>query len=160
MNMNKFNLKRLLIALVVGIVVLNIASPFQEMSDFWFGVYVGMPDNMIVNKSIGMWVVQLFLGVVIFQVVIPMCFYVFLSEIAIRRSNILIGVIFGVTCFFVGSLSLLMILPLLIHVPISFIAVRGFWSLINLVLVGGIIGGIYKPLAKKPTIDNEEKSAI
>jgi hypothetical protein len=89
-----------------------------------------------------------------------MCFYVFLSEIAIQKSNILIGVIFGITCFFVGSLSQLIILPLLIHVPINFIAIRGFWSLINLVLVGGIIGGIYKPVTKRPSIDNEERAAI
>jgi len=158
--MSKFNLKRLLIALVVGIVVLNIASPFEEMSDIWFGAYDGVPEEMVIQKSIGIWVVQVFLSVVIFQVVIPMCFYVFLSEIAIQKSNILIGVIFGVTCFFVGSLSQLIAFSLSIHVPINFIAVRSFWSLINLVFVGGIIGGIYKPVTKKKPVDQEEKGAI
>jgi hypothetical protein len=159
--MNKFNLKRLLIALVVGIVVLNIVSPFQEMSDSWFDAYVGVPSEMVVQKSIGLWVVQVFLNVVVFQVLIPMCFYVFLSEIAIQKSNILIGVIFGVTCFFVGSLSQLVMLPLLIHMPINFVAIRSFWALINLVLAGGIIGGIYKPVAKKkPVPSNEEKGAV
>ena len=159
--MNKFNLKRLLIALVVGIVVLNIASPFEVMSDRWFDAYSGIPKEMVIEPSIGLWVVQVFLGVVIFQVLIPMCLYVFLSEIAIQKSNILIGVIFGVTCFFVGSLSQLIDLSLSIHVPINFIAVRSFWSLINLVLTGGIIGGIYKPVTKKKsTVDHEDKGAI
>ena len=159
--MNKFNLKRLLIALVFGIVVLNIASPLQEMSDSWFEAYIGVPTEMVVQKTIGLRSVQLFLTVVIFHVMIPMCFYVFLSEIAIQKSNILIGVIFGVTCFFVGSLPQIIILPLLIHVPINFVAIRSFWALINLVLVGGIVGGIYKPVTKKnPVINNEEKSAI
>jgi len=158
--MNKFNVKRLLTALIVGIVILNIASPFQGMSDFWFDAYVGVPSDVIVEKSIGIWVVKMFLSVVFFQVVIPMCFYVLLSEIAIQRSNILIGVIFGVTCFFVGALSLLMLLPLFVHLPINFLAVRGFWSLINLVLAGGIVGGIYKPIAKRPATHQENMSPI
>jgi len=159
--MKKFNTKRLMIALIVGIVVLNIISPVQEMFDFWFNAYSGLPDEMVVAKSIGFWTVQMFLFLVVFQVIFPMLIYVILSEIAVKKSNIFIGVIFGVCCFFVGSLPQLIYFPLLINVSINFVLVRGFWSLINLVIVGGIIGGIYKPVVlKEKSRIEEEGSAI
>lgn len=158
---NKFNLKRLLIALIVGIVVLNILSPVQEMFDYWFNAYIGIPNEMIVQKSIGLWLIQMFINLVIFQVFIPMIIYVILSEIAIKKSNIFIGVIFALCCFLVGSLPQLIYFPLLIKVPINFVFTRGVWSLINLVMVGGIIGGIYKPVVKEEkTKIQEEESAI
>lgn len=158
---DKFNSKRLLIALIVGIVVLNILSPVQEMFDYWFNAYTGVPNEMVVQKSIGIWLVQMFIYIVIFQVVIPMLIYVVLSEIAIKKSNITIGVIFGFCCFIVGSLPQLIFFPLLIHIPIIFVFVRGLWSFINLIMVGGIIGGIYKPVVKEEkTKLAEEESAI
>jgi hypothetical protein len=159
--MNKFNSKRLLIALIVGIVVLNIISPVQEMFDYWFNAYTGLPGELVVQKSIGIWFVQMFVFIVLFQVVIPMFVYVFIAEVAMKKSNIFIGVIFGLCCFIVGSLPQLMFFPLLINVSINFVIVRGIWSLINLVLVGGVIGGIYKPIVQKQkSIIEEEGSAI
>jgi len=159
--MNKFNSKRLLIALIVGIVVLNIISPVQEMFDYWFNAYSGIPAEMVVPKSVGAWFVQMFIFIVLFQVVIPMFVYVFLAEIAIKKSNIFIGVIFGLCCFFVGSLPQLMFFPLLINVSVNFVIVRGLWSLFDLVLIGGVIGGIYKPVAQKQkAVIEEEASAI
>ena len=159
--MKKFNSKRLLIALIVGIVVLNIISPVQEMFDFWFNAYAGLPYELVVQKTIGLWFVQMFIFIVLFQVVIPMFVYVFLVEIAINKSNIFIGVLFGLCCFIVGSLPQLMFFPLLINVSVNFVIVRGVWSLINLVIIGGVIGGIYKPLVQKTkSLIEEEGSAI
>lgn len=154
--MNKFNSKRLLIALIVGIVVLNIISPVQEMFDYWLNAYSGLPYEMIVPKSIGIWMVQMFVFLILFQVAIPMVVYVFLSEIAVKKSNIFIGVLFGLCCFVVGALPQLMFFPLLINVSVNFVLVRSLWSLINLVLVGGVIGGIYKPVSRKEKVKIEE----
>jgi hypothetical protein len=159
--MNKFNSKRLIIALIVGIVVLNIISPVQEMFDFWFNAFGGLPYELVVQKSIGMWMVKMLVFIVVFQVVIPMFVYVILSEIAIKKSNIFIGVIFGLCCFVVGALPQLMFFPLLINVSINFVIVRGIWTLINLVIIGGVIGGIYKPVVQKTkSLIEEEGSAI
>jgi len=158
----KINTKRLVIALIVGTVVINIISPVQEMFDYWFNAFKGLPDEVIVTKSFGSWLLQIIIFLVVFQVIIPMLVYVFLAEIAIKKSNIFIGVIFGVCCFLVGSLPQLMTFPLLVNVSNNFVLIRAAWSLITLVLIGGVIGGIYKPviLTKEKSRIEEEESAI
>lgn len=158
----KINTKRLVIALIVGTVVINIISPVQEMFDYWFNAFKGLPDEVIVTKSFGSWLLQIIIFLVVSQVIIPMLVYVFLAEIAIKKSNIFIGVIFGMCCFLVGSLPQLMTFPLLVNVSNNSVLIRAIWSLITLVLVGGIIGGIYKPvvMTKEKSRIREEESAI
>jgi hypothetical protein len=160
--MPKYNSKRLLIALIVGIVVLNLLAPVEGLLEFWFNAFSGLPNEVVVEKNIGLWMMMNVLVLIIFVVVIPMIVYVFLVEKIFHKSSLVYGLVFGLVIFFCGALSELIILPLLIKVTINFIIIRSFITLFNLVLVGGIIGGIYKPVEEKKELPEtrEDQSAI
>jgi hypothetical protein len=147
--MPKFNSKRLLIALIVGIVVLNILLPVQGLTEYWLNVNVDMPNEVVVEKNIGIWMMLRSLVAIIFEVMLPMLIYAFIIEKMIQKSTLVLGLVFGLVIFFAGSLPQYFTLPLLIKVSFNFSFIRAFWSLFNLVLIGGIIGGIYRPVGQE-----------
>ena len=154
--MPKVNSKRLLIALIVGIVVLNIIGPVQGMLEYWFNAYSGLPESVVVEKNIGTWMAGMILLSITFEVVLPMLIYVFLVEKYFLKSSLVIGMSFGLVAFLVGAFPQYIMIPLLIKVSITFSFVRSACSLFNLVLIGGIIGGIYKPLELMKKEEAEE----
>jgi hypothetical protein len=147
--MPKINTKRLLIALVVGIVIINIIRPVQSVFEYWFNAYTGLPDEAIVEKNIGIWMALMILSSIIFEVVIPMLIYVYVIEKFLYKSSLVKGLIFSLVVFFVGALPQTIMLPLFIKVSINYTLLRAFIALFNLVLIGGIIGGIYKPIEQE-----------
>jgi hypothetical protein len=160
--MPKYNSKRLLVALIVGIVVLNLITPVEGLLEYWFNAYSGLPNEVVVEKNIGIWMMLNVMVLVVFIVVIPMLVYVFLVEKFFHKSSLVLGLIFGLVIFICGALPELVLLPLLIKVNLNFTFVRAFITLFNLVLVSGIIGGIYKPVEEKKELPEtkEDQSAI
>ncbi|NDJ79290.1 MAG: hypothetical protein GYB65_23815 [Chloroflexi bacterium] len=135
----------LVLALVAGVVVLNILGPLRGMSEKRMGVYDDMLPGMAVEvtpDNMRAWLVRMTVAAVVLEVLVPGVIYALLAE-ELGRSGILAGILFWGGAWLVGSVPPMVFEPMQLHVPRRFVLHNMVWSLLIYVIIGAVGGAIY-----------------